>query len=386
MTGPPGGPGSGDRAEPLAVGAGAGYNLPGEKTMKTHTKAHAASVAAVLAAGFLAACSGLLAVPSSEGPASRPAKVTAEALEQWGGAPIVFVGKLQQVQAGPMGLSEPPMRTHKLTFAVAEVLRGDVEAGKALVCNHVVRGAEPTFPQGKNCVVAAAASRGGVQALTVREATADVLAQARTACSVPLGWSVRNGLLLSPWANMGEKAWPASARSSGPLACAKTGRPALLAGRDVKFSVAHVPPKQAIKWTNPDGDGEYEITVENPTDKAIDVPALLTDGKEVLWNESLVILCQDRAYTAPLSQGVAGAVKAVRLAPGQKLSGRVNVLMLVGPQWPQGGYRIEFTFCLGEKANLQSLYYMSRHHDKLRDEALRELRAKRPPAGEEAGK
>ena len=38
----------------------------------------------------------------------------------------------------------------------------------------------------------------------------------------------------------------------------------------------------------------------------------------------------------------------------------------------RGGYRIEFRFCLGELAVTKSMYYMSRHHDKLRAQALTE--------------
>ena len=50
--------------------------------------------------------------------------------------------------------------------------------------------------------------------------------------------------------------------------------------------------------------------------------------------------------------------------------------MLDGPEWPRGGYRIEFTFCLGEKANTQSFYYLSKHHDAVRDRAAKERRKK----------
>ena len=62
-------------------------------------------------------------------------------------------------------------------------------------------------------------------------------------------------------------------------------------------------------------------------------------------------------------------VEATKLEPGQSVSSTVNALALKGPEWPQGGYRIEFRFCLGEKSKTQSFYYMSRHHDKLRDAA-----------------
>ena len=55
------------------------------------------------------------------------------------------------------------------------------------------------------------------------------------------------------------------------------------------MSAEPVPPVKEIKWTNPDGDGEYKITVTNTTDQPIEVPALLSDGDKILWKESLVI-------------------------------------------------------------------------------------------------
>lgn len=125
----------------------------------------------------------------------------------------------------------------------------------------------------------------------------------------------------------------------------------------------------AIKWTNPDGDGQYEVTVTNSSDRVVDVPALLSSGDHILWAESLVILCQDRAYACPGCKGVSGEVAATRLQPGQSVSTVVNALQLDGPEWPRGGYRIEFQFCLGEKSQTESFYYMSRHHDKIREQA-----------------
>jgi hypothetical protein len=73
---------------------------------------------------------------------------------------------------------------------------------------------------------------------------------------------------------------------------------------------------------------------------------------------------------------VTGKVSSLVLKPKESVSTVVNALALQGPEWPQGGYRIEFTFCLGDKAKTMSFYYMSRHHDALRDAA------KKPPAAE----
>ena len=54
------------------------------------------------------------------------------------------------------------------------------------------------------------------------------------------------------------------------------------------------------------------------------------------------------------------------LRAGESISGTANALKLEGPEWPRGGYRIEFRFCLGEKASNQSFYYFSKHHDAIR--------------------
>ena len=106
-----------------------------------------------------------------------------------------------------------------------------------------------------------------------------------------------------------------------------------------------------MKFGNPDGDGEFRLTVKNTTDKQVTVPALLTDGKEVLWKESLLIVCQGKTYTIPGSKGVRANPRPVVLEPGKSVSTVVNALTLSGPEWPRGGYRIEFVFALGEATN-----------------------------------
>ena len=127
-----------------------------------------------------------------------------------------------------------------------------------------------------------------------------------------------------------------------------------------------VPPKKQLKYGNPDGDGEFTLTVKNATKETVKVPGLLTDGKNILWDECLIIICNGKTYTHPDAKGVSGAVKPVTLKPGQSVSGRVHTFKLDGPKWPRGGYRLSFTFCLGEQSVSKSFYYLSRHHDPIR--------------------
>lgn len=300
-----------------------------------------------------------------------PIKLDPAALKRWGSTQHVFVAKLESVTAGPVGQSFPPMYTHRLVLVVDQTLRGGTKKGDQLTGTHIARQEnEPTFPAGKTCLVTASAARGNLTIVTIEEASEETIAAAKLACSIPAGWTIQDGKLISPWASLGKAAWPEPAKEG--LRCSVTGRPVLNAGAGITFTVAPVPPVKDVQWANPDGDGEYRITIANPTDKAIDVPALLTDGKEILWAESLVIVCQEKTYTIPGSKGVPGAVKPVQLEAGKSVSTVVNALKLQGPSWPRGGYRIEFRFCLGEVSSPQSFYYLSKHHDPIREKLAAE--------------
>jgi hypothetical protein len=257
---------------------------------------------------------------------------------------------------------------HNLEFTVKKVLRGAFKKGDEIKGTHSIRqDDQPTFPEGKDCIVGLNKVRGMWQVQAVQEAKAKDVAQAEAACKVPAGWSLQKGRLVSPWAGLGKDAWPAAAKGKGWLRCAVTGRPGLLAGAGVEVNVEVVPPKVKLKYGNPDGDGEYKITVKNTTTKPVSIPALLSDGQKVLWNESLVILCQGKAYSIPGAQKVKRAPKPTVLQPGKSISTVVNALALQGPEWPRGGYRIEFRFALGEKNVTQSFYYLSKHHDPIRE-------------------
>jgi hypothetical protein len=296
-----------------------------------------------------------------------------EAVARWGQAEIVFTAQLVRAAGGPVGLSEPPLYSTTLQLKVIKVLRGSLKKGDDITAVHSVRQKDkPVFPEGREVVVAMNTSRGQKTAQAVVELTAEEMVQAELACAVPPGWTVQQGRLLSPWAKLGAKAWPAEAKGKGPLVCAETGRPCLLVGEGVELTAEPLPPKVALKYGNPDGDGEYQITLKNTTDKPVTIPALLSDGTSILWNESMVILCQNKVYSIPGAKGVAKPAQPTVLKPGESISGVVNALKLQGPEWPKGGYRIDFQFCLGEKSVTKSFYYLSKHHDPLREKLAAE--------------
>ena len=304
----------------------------------------------------------------------KPAPV--DAFKTIQGAQLVFTADLKSALAGPVMRSMPPIYTHKLILVVKDVLRGDLAPGDKLTLNHSARQVKmPTFPVGEVCLVTASISKGHTVARFVRKADAPLMKIARQAASLPLGWSKRKGKFVSPWADLGAKAWPKSAPPVAVAAvCGVTGRPALLAGAGVSMKVEKVPPKKQIKWTNPDGDGSYTVIITNETDKPVKVPALLSDDRGVLWNESLVMLCQDKARPVPGAKGVKAAVKPTVLKPKQSIMTVVNTFCLKDIRWPRGGYRVEFQFCLGELSVTKSFYYLSRHHDAIRQAAAAKLK------------
>jgi hypothetical protein len=307
------------------------------------------------------------------GPAPPPGRNDAKAgdtNQAWNQAEIVFIGELTEARTGPATRSLPPIFMNRLSFKVEKVLRGSL-AGNTLSCGHSYRGNE-NFPYepGREYIVALSSAWQTVSVRDLRLADAAAIKQVEMACALPLGWKIVDGKAVSPWAALGKDAWsaqlPADAEKAG-FVCEKTGRPALLAGPAVTWTVEAVAPKKSIQWTNPDGDGEYKVTLTNPADRPATVPALLTQDGKILWRQCVVIICQERVYTCPGGAGVAGKVAPLVLKPKESVSTVINALALQGPDWPRGGYRIEFTFCLGDKAKTVSFYYMSRHHDPLRE-------------------
>jgi hypothetical protein len=146
--------------------------------------------------------------------------------------------------------------------------------------------------------------------------------------------------------------------------------------------VEQVLPPQVHPFRNPYGDGQFKVTVTNHGEKPATVPALLTDGQTILWQDSLVILDVSTVANDGRPCLLAGAgkvstvstVQSVVLKPKESLSTTVDVLTANGVFFQRGGARYYYRFCLGEKSTLNYFYYQSDHHEPLRDAALKKLR------------
>eukprot|EP00747_Dinoflagellata_sp_TGD_P002117 gnl/TRDRNA2_/TRDRNA2_102945_c0_seq1.p1 gnl/TRDRNA2_/TRDRNA2_102945_c0~~gnl/TRDRNA2_/TRDRNA2_102945_c0_seq1.p1 ORF type:complete len:395 (+),score=50.89 gnl/TRDRNA2_/TRDRNA2_102945_c0_seq1:2-1186(+) len=332
----------------------------------------------------------------------------------WNECPCVFVGKLEAVISGPVARSMPPIYHHTLTLTVVEVLRGELSIGATLLISHSLRQVDPPQypPLGSSCLLGAVAdaSRGlrasrsmgqapEMRCLRIEEKTDTSYADAALGSSLLFGWVASSGSIRGPWADLGAKAWaPAPGSGIAPLEevpiCSATGRPMLKCGSGVRLSGQMIPPDSAAdltapskggkpkgqwpggwyEWTNPDGDGDYRLTLTNEGTEDATIPALVQVGAEPHWAASLLIECERRVYQMPVdNEQAAGAALAGEvvhptvLKPGESISTTINVLRLNGPQWPRGGSRVEFTFWLGElSCGPFSLYYFSSHHDTLR--------------------
>ena len=301
------------------------------------------------------------------GPGRFPGQNAKPQPVKWNETQVVITGTITNIKQGPTARSLPPIYNNTLTIKIDGVLRGGLKVGNHLQAHHSARQMEkPKYPKGK-VVVALSNVRGGHRVEGLESIDGKKLAAIKLACELPMGWVHAKGKFTSPWAAQKGRAWPKSQKVDAKYFCSVTGRPVLMVGSEVVYQVEKVPPIKAIKWTNPDGDGQYKVTITNPTKKPVTVEALRTIGKRILWKESMVILCQDKTYTVPGSVGLLRPTESLVLKPGQTISTVLNALELNGPTWPRGGYRIEFKFCLGEKSSTQSFYYMSRHHDVIRD-------------------
>ncbi|MCS7304893.1 MAG: hypothetical protein NZ602_07280 [Thermoguttaceae bacterium] len=317
------------------------------------------------------------AIKTEPHPVATPSKPEKTKKPDWNIQQIVFVGQVHRAEGGAVLKSYPPGHMYDLTIEVLEVLRGQLKVGQQVDALHIVHQFEPPrYSLDKPSLVVAKRippDDPKLSILWIDVANPEVLREARTACGLPFGWRIENGQVVSPWADLGPKVWQGDTLGAKTV-CAKSGRPALLAGDKILLKVEPVLPPNLDKVVNPRGDGEFKITVTNPTNEPITVPALLVKGDTILWANSLVILCGDHVemepYICPDIQLETGPLHSVRLQPGQSVSGTINILKLPGKSWVQGDHSVQLLFCLGERCAETWFAFSWPYHAKLREKLL----------------
>lgn len=301
-------------------------------------------------------------------PLARGDDETLARLAPLSGCVAVFVGKLTKVTEGPTALSNPPIYNWTFEFEVTEMLRGAKPDAKGY--RHSFRGNNPPkFGVGTAYVVGAKKSGDAwtVGALTVDGE--DERKVVKKLLSIPAGWKWEKDKPVSPWAS-----WPEDG-PKGDVVCSKSGRPALLVGEGIEVKVEQVPAKNPQKFKNDMyGDGMFKITVKNATKKDVTVPAILTNGKDVLWGDSVLFIYNGKPLVLPTAGKVTKETKPLALKAGEEVSGEVNALLLDGVEWPRGGSRVYFDIAVGERAMNNFFYYYSAVHDPMREEALKEIK------------
>lgn len=298
----------------------------------------------------------------------------AKAFQAFNQAELVFTGKVVKVHRGPVTYTDPPGFHESLIFDKIEVLRG-IHPGNVEFSYSVVQQTQPEFPADTTRLVAAFQTGETWVIRYIRPTDDKLLATARLAVSLPIGWRMEKDEVISPWAALEKKSWPKDAPKTQGQVCARTGRPALMAAEGVEIKSEQVLPEKRHEFRNPFGDGQFKITVTNRSDKPVTVPALLTDGKTIFWEDSLVVLWAGKSFVLP-GAGKLTAAQPVQLKPGESVLTVVDVLPLQGVEWARGGWRLYFQFCLGEKTTTNFFYYHSGHHDALRETAVRKSRGK----------
>lgn len=324
----------------------------------------------------VAAIVSLSSLVTAQAQEAKQANIDPNAFRAFSQADVIFTAKVKTLKRGPSTFSLPPTHTSILFFENAERIRGVKPDEKLEFRHRIQQEAQPEYPMDKVVLVAATRTPDLPGALLISyltPATADYIAGAKLAASLPLGWSMNGSKAVSPWEELGEKAWPKDAPRGTGLICSKTGRPALLVPEGIEVKSEQVKPAVEVKFANTYGDGEFKFTVTNTTKKDIEVPALLTDGKEIRWADSLVVIAEGKRILTLQGAGKATTLKSVTLKANESVSTVFNALSWKEVEYPKGGRRVYFQFCLGDQSTHNFFYYLSRHHDPLREAALKKL-------------
>ena len=311
-------------------------------------------------------------------------------------AQTVLTGTVKSKRILAMTRSIPPITMLAVEISDATALRGQVPDDLNFHLSTSTPGLIPA--PGKKVVLATSTvQRSEGKPITdtwMHELTEKMQAEVDRALKVPIGWMWHKGKYTSPWAQLGKEHWPGKIdlklEDKPEVACAATGRPALMCPDKITIALDPVIRGKTHRYRNPDGDGIFKVTIANPTDKPLVIPALLCtpakDGSTVypgkgpdskpspLWHQSLLIFVRDKAFPMSGAATVPAEARPLTLDAGKELSLSVHVLGLQGVTWPNGGRNVNVRFALGDAIAAHTFYYYSDHHDEIRDKLLEQVK------------
>lgn len=124
--------------------------------------------------------------------------------------------------------------------------------------------------------------------------------------------------------------------------------------------IEQVPAARVYKWQNEYGDGVFKLTLTNQGAQPIEVDGLYEDDGLVRWENALLVREQGRNLmlkSSPLS----AKARPLVLAAGASVETTVDVKPL-GLVNPAGGYRVYYSFGLGDLRTSSFFYYSHELH------------------------
>lgn len=236
---------------------------------------------------------------------------------------------------------------------------------------------DPEFPEDDQLVLIALTGTSSTKRLAYWEGVnATTLDHVTKLIDLPFGWTFdEDGKPLSPWSEYGKQL---QMGEENPLIlCSKSDRGYSPADEGLTISVSKIPSEFIQNnYANRDGDGYFTLSLRNPTEFPLAIPALRRTKDGILWKESLVCLvtatsssngATTNSVCLPGFSSIAElkSTEATILEPGQEISTTVNPLLFSNFPEIQGYSQLYFRFCFGKMVAQTSFYFNSTYHAKI---------------------
>ena len=274
-------------------------------------------------------------------------------------AQLAFTGKVARTS---IVTSDLGLTVHELEFTEIKMLRGKLPPRLTFLTRAFDPAAEPHYPKDATWLVATSTfPPSGRNIDFMAPATDRLLSLADRTLALPLGWTLDKGRPLSPWAALGDKAWPKECAGRQRASVCQNDPPRA-AGRREHLSQPRSCPPKCINSAIP------SATANSRSPSPTAAPTLprcrrLSDGKRIRWEDSLVVVDVSTVanYGMPCllagagKWGTAQALQPVVLKPNQSISTIVDVLQAKGVLFQPGGAQLLLPLLPGRKVKPELL-------------------------------